>query len=444
MAFSFRFTLLLSLVAAVALAPSARAHPPHQHGGQLMPFAELQAGLAQPLPASGSFSCEGGMAGPYPCKDVDLESFTPLPQLGGATGNDIWGWTDPKTGAEIAIMGSSTSTGFVDVSDPQNPRVVGVLPTRGTPDYVLWRDVKVDGNYAFIVSEISGSGLQVFDLTRLRGSNSPTVFTEDASYDRFSSAHNIAINTESDYAYAVGTDTCGNGEENGGLHMVDISDPLDPRFAGCAVIEDADGNSQTDSNNYVHDVECMNYSGPDADYRDREICFGSNENVVAIYDVTDKANPRVISTTGYDSATYTHQGSTTPDRRYFLFGDELDEQSNGQRTTTYISSIRDLDAPGAPKPFEQETRSIDHNLYIHGKHVYESNYMAGLRILDYDRASLRAGELRERAFFDVVPALDEPEFAGTWSNYRFPGSGTTVVSAIENELSGLFVLSPRI
>jgi hypothetical protein len=39
---------------------------------------------------------------------------------------------------------------------------------------------------------------------------------------------------------------------------------------------------------------------------------------------------------------------------------------------------------------------------------------------------------------------DEPEFAGTWSNYRFPGSGITVVGVIENELSGLFVLRPQL
>jgi choice-of-anchor B domain-containing protein len=104
----------------------------------------------------------------------------------------------------------------------------------------------------------------------------------------------------------------------------------------------------------------------------------------------------------------------------------------------------DLDAPATPVAFLHQTRSIDHNLYIHGKHVYESNYMAGLRILEYDKKSLAAGQLREVAFFDVVPGLDEPEFAGTWSNYRFPGSGITVVSVIENELSGLFVLRPQL
>ena len=59
------------------------------------------------------------------------------------------------------------------------------------------------------------------------------------------------------YAYVVGSDTCGNDEENGGLHTVDISDPLKPAFA---------------------------------------------------------------------------------DQRWFLFGDELDEQEHGQNTTTYCAA----------------------------------------------------------------------------------------------------------
>ena len=441
---SLQLTLFLALLAA-AVAPTAAAHDPEQHDSQRLSLEAtlIDSDLAA-LPAAISARCEGGTAGPYPCKNVDLESFVSLPELGGATGNDIWGWTDPQTGREYAIMGTSNSTGFVDVTDPKNPVVVGILPTRGTPDFVLWRDIKVDGNYAFIVSEITDSGLQVFDLTRLRGRTSPTVFTSDAAYDEFSFAHNIGINPDTDYAYVVGSNTCANDEEHGGLHMVDISDPLNPTFAGCAVIEDADGNDETESNNYVHDVECVVYRGPDGAHRGREICFGSNENVVAIYDVSDKSNPRVISTTGYETAAYTHQGWLTPDQRWFLFGDELDEQEHGQNTTTYIMRAADLDSPGTPTPFLHETRSIDHNLYIHGTRVYESNYMAGLRILEYDKKSLARGQLREVAFFDVVPALDEAEFAGTWSNYRFPGSGITVVSAIENEVSGLFVLRPQL
>ncbi|MDP8909666.1 MAG: choice-of-anchor B family protein [Chloroflexota bacterium] len=436
-------TLLVGLLAAVMAAPAAGHYPTH-HDAAKLAFGDTFLGqLGAQTETVGSARCENGMAGIYPCKNVDLESFVALPILGGATGNDIWGWTDGKSKREFAIMGTSTSTGFVEVTDPKNPVLIGTLPTRGTPDYVLWRDIKVDGHYAFIVSEISGSGLQVFDLRRLLTASAvtPAVFTSDATYDAFSYAHNVSINQETDVAYVVGSNTCGVNGENGGLHMVDISKPLAPRFAGCATVGTF---SKVEPNNYVHDVECVVYRGPDADYQGREICFGSNENVVAIYDVTDKANPRVISTIGYPQATYTHQGSLTADQRWFLFGDELDEQGKGQNTTTYILDAADLDQPPTPAAFAHATKSIDHNQYVHGQRTYQSNYTAGLRILKFDDASLSAGELDEVAFFDVVPGVDIAEFAGTWSNYRFPRTGTTVVSTIENEVSGLFVLKPTL
>ena len=462
----------LAVLLTAALAASAGAHQvpgshglqphqiPAQHTAQLLPAAALppvdfSARMAGPT----TRKCEGGTAGPYPCKNVDLAAFVPLPVLGGATGNDIWGWTDPETKREYALMGTATSTGFVDVTDAENPVFLGTLPTRGTPDFVLWRDIKVDGNYAYIVSEISRSGMQVFDLTRLRGRTSPTVFTADAVYDNFSSAHNISINEATDVAYVVGagdppaggttgesaaSEDCSNGEQNGGLHMVDISDPLKPAFLGCALVDDADGERGTPSNNYVHDVECVIYDGPDPDYQGREICFGSNEEVVTIYDVTDKQAPKVLSRTTYPTATYVHQGALTENKRYFLFGDELDEQGESIPTTTYVMDVADLDAPPVPKAYTHPTASIDHNMYTFDQRVYQSNYSAGLRILEYDDASLAAGKLEEIAFFDVVPEVDIAEFAGTWSNYRFPGSGTVVVSAIENEVNGLFVLRPQL
>lgn len=140
----------------------------------------------------------------------------------------------------------------------------------------------------------------------------------------------------------------------------------------------------------------------------------------------------------------THQGALTGDQAFFLFGDELDEQEHGVPTTTYILDARDLDAPPVPVSYEHASSTIDHNMYIHGNRTFQSNYMEGLRILEFDTASLEQGQLDEIAFFDVLPGADIAEFAGTWSNYRFPGSGNVVVSTVENEVSGLFVLSPRL
>jgi choice-of-anchor B domain-containing protein len=374
----------------------------------------------------GPAKCEDGRAAIFPCRNVDLESFIPLEELGGGTGNDIWGWTDPQTGKEYAIMGTSNGTSFIDVTDPQDPVVVGKMLTQSAVFLPLWRDIKVHDNHAFVVSEHSRHGMQVFDLTRLRDiAVTPTIFTPDTVYNKMSKSHNISINTETGYAYAVGTNTC-----EGGLHMIDVNDPKNPQLAGCF---SQDG--------YTHDVECVVYEGPDGRFRGQEICFASNEDTVTIVDVTDKANPTMLSRTGYPEASYTHQGSLTPDQRFFLFGDELDEQGGTQETTTtYILEAGSLTAPGAPVGFNHETQAIDHNLYTHGKHVYESNYTAGLRILEQDRKSLQNGQMEEVAFFDVVPGTDIDEFAGTWSNYRFD-SGTTVVSTLE---LGLFVLKPTL
>ncbi|MGH9014892.1 MAG: choice-of-anchor B family protein, partial [Acidimicrobiia bacterium] len=101
---SLRFTLVLALLVA-GVAPTAAAHDPEQHDDQRLPSTASLIGsdLAAPIQQSASFPCEDGTAGPYPCQNVDLESFVSLPQLGGATGNDVWGWTDPETAHEYAI-----------------------------------------------------------------------------------------------------------------------------------------------------------------------------------------------------------------------------------------------------------------------------------------------------------------------------------------------------
>ena len=235
--------------------------------------------------------CVGGFADIYPCDNVDLLAFMPLADIGGGQGNDIWGWTDRSTGKEYAIMGRTSGTSFVDISDPENPVYLGNLPPHTSDS--AWRDIKVYARHAFIVSEASGHGMQIFDLTQLRNVISPPVtFAETAHYAGFSNAHNVAINEDSRFAYAVGSNTC-----SGGLHMVDIQNSTTPTFAGCY---SGDG--------YTHDAQCVIYSGPDTEHQDKEICFNSNEDTLTIVDVTNKSVPVMLSRTRYSGSGYTHQG----------------------------------------------------------------------------------------------------------------------------------------
>ena len=366
--------------------------------------------------------CENGMAGIYPCNDYDLVAHIDLTTLGGigASGNDCWGWTDPNTQKEYALMCTSTGLSFIDISDPLNPINLGQLPTQTNNS--TWRDVKTYGNYAFIVSEASGHGMQVFDLTRLRNvdpNNAPLTFSSDAHYTGFGNAHNIVINEANGYAYAVGT-----GTFSGGPHFVDISDPLNPIAAG-GYANDA----------YSHDAQVITYNGPDTDHTGKEILIGSNENEVVIIDVTDKSNPTRISTINYSNIGYTHQGWFTEDMRYFLLGDELDERDFGLNTRTVVFDFNDLDNPTHHMDYLGPTTAIDHNGYVKGDLFFLSNYSAGVRIIDITNIS--SGNMTEVGFFDTNPNNNNTSFDGVWNVYPYFASGNIIVSDTD---SGFFII----
>jgi len=377
-----------------------------------------------------------GMAGEYPCQHVDMLSFVSLSELGSAAdGNDIWGWTDSTTGKEYAIVCCEDGTSFVDVTDATRPAVLGFMPTQTTS--TIWRDAKVYKDHVYIVSESLAHGMQVYDLRQLRGM-SPAVGNQvpklepTMHYDQFGSAHNIVINEESGFAYVVGTKTC-----DGGLHIIDINDPANPTCAGCYW---QDG--------YTHDAQCVNYAGPDANYVGHEICFCYNEDTLTIVDVTDKSNMLELSRTPYNGSQYTHQGWLTENSKYLLLNDELDEVSgttggpdNGENTRTLIWNIESLTKPIWVNTFFSTHTVIDHNLYVNGTFVFETNYCGGLRILRFDEHLFRAPTLTEVAYFDVAPNCDDVLFFGSWSNYPYFGSGNVVVSSIER---GLFVLRPHL
>ncbi len=398
----------------------------------------LKTGKELILLSSGSVECEEGIAGQFDCDSVDLLSFMTIEDLGGSSGvntNDLWGWVDPETNREYAIVGRTNGTSFVDITDPANPILVGDLPLTDGASPSSWRDIKVYSNHAFIVADNAGPhGMQVFDLTRLREVNDGTaLFTEDAHYDQIASSHNIVINEDTGFAYIVGSGdggvTCG-----GGLHMVNIQNPTAPEFVGCF----ADITTGRSLTGYSHDAQCVIYEGPDNDYQGQEICFNSNETALSISDVTDKDNPIAVSVAEYPNVAYTHQGWLTEDFEYFYMNDELDElQRKVIGTRTLIWDVSDLDDPLLVGEFMSENLSSDHNLYIKGDLMYQSNYRSGLRIFDIsDRTNpVLTG------FFDTFPVgSDKPGFDGSWSNYPFFPSGSIIVSSMGE---GLFIVKKQ-
>lgn len=365
--------------------------------------------------------CNNGLAGVYPCSGYDFIGRIPVADFDGQSANDIWGWTDATTAKEYAIMGLDNGTVFVDISDEENLVYLGKLPSAGEP--ISWRDLKVYEDHAFIVSEAAGHGMQVFDLTKLRNvSNPPATFEADTRYTGIGNAHNIVINEDTGFAYAVGT--ARRDAFNGGAHFINIQDPKNPTAAGGYGL-----------NGYSHDAQVITYNGPDEDYTGREIYIGANEDLVIIADVTDKENPQNISSVTYPNIEYTHQGWFTDDQRYFLLGDELDEVERGFQSRTLIFDFTDLDDPVLHHTYLGPTSAIDHNGYVKGDEYFLANYTAGVRVLDISGIANKS--ISESGFFDTFPSSDNAQFSGVWSVYPYFESGKIVVSDIN---SGLFII----
>ncbi|MGB2305377.1 MAG: choice-of-anchor B family protein [Flavobacteriaceae bacterium] len=374
------------------------------------------------VPPSGLVPCDGGLARNYPCLGYDLQSMVSLPLMGASMGNDSWGWTDSESGKEYVLMGLDNGTAFIDISTPDQPVFLGKLNTATVPS--TWRDIKVFQDHAFIVSEAESHGLQVFDLTRLRNPTEVQNFTADARMIGFGSAHNIAINEASGFAYVVGSDLY-----QGGPAFIDINDPTNPTLVG-----------GFEDESYTHDAHILIYDGPDTKYQGKEILFGSNSdggenNQLIIVDVTDKSLPKLISKTTYSNGGYTHQGWLAEDHQYFYLGDELDEYRFGNRSKTLVFDLEDLDNPVLHHTYLGTTAAIDHNGYTRGNSFFLANYTAGFREIDIQ--NIGSKEMEEVGFFDTFPEHDNTSFDGVWNVYPYFDSGIIVIS---DSNSGLFLV----
>ncbi len=315
---------------------------------------------------------------------------------------------------------------------PASPVYLGKLPS-ATAGNNEWRIVREEGGWLYTGSEALGHGVQIFNLTRLRGVTTPQTFTADARYTRVSNVHTLSV--LNGYLYLAGstrTDGATNATcTSGGIHVVDVRNPLVPVYAGCYT---GDG--------YTHETQCLTYAGPDADYVGRDLCFayqgqeGTNfTGDLTVVDMTNKAAPVRISFADYPNVGYSHQGWLTQDGRYILINDEFDESAQGVRTI--VMDATDLDNIGFVRNVYGPIATYAHNIFTKGRYAYESNYTQGLRIVD--TSTLASGTLPEVGRFDTYNLDDSRQYEGQWMNYPYFASGTVIASDINN---GLFVLRP--
>ncbi len=376
---------------------------------------------------------EPASAKTQPGVSIRMLSNLPLSSIGGGAGASLYGWVDPQSRREYALMGRSNGTAIVDITIPAFPKYVANVPIQAGTAATSWREPKVIGNTMYVGVDGTSAGMQIVDLTRVRAYAGTTLtLNPDALYTGLTKIHTLSISKGTNYLYAEGSNLA-----SGGVRVLDVTNPLAPVVA-----------ASWSTDGYTHENQVVAYNGPDVAYRGHEISFSSNgrsstptANRFSIVDVTNKSAVVRLSSKGYSASGYTHQGWLTDDQKYFLMNDELDEKNGltAGHTRTHFWDVSDLDNPVYKGFYTHEGGSIDHNLYIKDRLVYMSNYTSGVHVFALDNlASTNPDDwMHEVGSFDTYLPDDSATFNGTWNNYPFFPSGNIAVSDING---GLFVL----
>lgn len=309
----------------------------------------------------------------------------------------LWGYT-AQDGREYVLLGCNAGTAFIDITDSSNIVEVDFLTGVSSG----WREMKTYSHYAYIVSEGTNSKLQVVDLQYLPDSVS---LVQTWGYTGYTKTH--SIQQEGHYLYLNG----GNSAANGGVTVVDVSDPENPVKMGQWTTL------------YVHDCRvqedtiwaCNIYTGQ-----------------LSIINATNKSTLSTVRTwQSYPQQTVsTHNCDFTADNNYLLTTNEI-SQPNGKLNIWDISDRNNIIYKRDWLP-TNITSSIVHNVEVYGNYAVIAHYSAGIRIVDITDPL----NPTEFAWYDTYPTNNNSNYSGCWGVYMFP-SGKIAGSDISG---GLFVI----
>ncbi len=306
----------------------------------------------------------------------------------GSGYSDCWGFTSGAD--EYAMIGYNTGTLFYRVTDPGNPVLVGDI----TGVSSIWRDMKTNGNYAYIVTEGAGGGLQIVDISN---PDSPNLVN---TYAGFSTAHNIFVDSVTSRAYIIGSNL-----GSGGMRILDIgTDPVNPVELGSWEVR------------YIHDM----YVRGDTAYVG---CIYDGE--FRILDVSNASSVTNLATLSYGHSSHaTWLLDNTPG--YLL---TVDEEAGGLVRCWDISNLGTISQVSS---FGTGVGTSIHNIFAKNDTCYASYYTEGLRVIDYTDPFAPV----EIGYYDTYLGAGGP-YEGMWGTYPYLPSGTIVSSDLS---TGLWLL----
>jgi choice-of-anchor B domain-containing protein len=327
-----------------------------------------------------------------------------------------WGYVAPD-GSRYALMGTSRGVLVLDLRNPAQPRVVDEIdgPTNTTSPGTYWREMRVHGSYAYVVSEHTNfrGGIMIIDLSGLPAA---VRFVKGvAPRDGLLAAHTLDIDTRRGLLYlqrvsdlpapVVAADHATDratalrhpvgGPDDGSVEVYDIAtDPENPAHL-----------TTFNQHRSVHDMTAVG---------DHVYVAEGNARSFSKWDVRNVRAPLLLAR--WSVGGFAHSIWPNADGSLVVTTEEI---PNGRPARVWRMN--------GNVPTEVATMQVGsatpHNVVIEGQRAYLSHYAEGLAVFDLaDPATPRLV-----AHHDTNDARG-PALDGCWGVYKFPGEPLAVCS----------------
>ncbi|MBK8296534.1 MAG: choice-of-anchor B family protein [Saprospiraceae bacterium] len=322
--------------------------------------------------------------------------------------NEAWGfWVN---GHEYGVIGSTSGTHIIDVSDPKNLFERYLIPGAFNGPDVIHRDYDDYRCYLYAVCDEGSSSLQIIDISNLPD----TAIVVYDSREFMTRVHNIFIDIPKARLY-----TCSENGKDGffALGLYDIINPEKPKFIG--------------RYNKFGDITASHVH--DAYARNDTVYLNCGPSGFAIMDFSDASNPKPILTlkpNEYPHSGYNHSGWLTPNGKTYVMADE----NHGLPLKVFdLSDIVNGNVVSLLSPAKDTAIAIPHNPLVSCDYAYVSYYYDGLQVYNIKNPS----KPKLEAYYPTSTLPNNLSYKGSWGNYPYLPSGNIVVADMQN---GLFVV----
>lgn len=347
----------------------------------------------------------------YPSLNINLLAhINPETDATGTDGrkySGCWGWAQTNKNREYAIVGTSSQTYFIDVTNPSSPVVVDSVKAKHAG--CTWREMKTYQNYCYIVSDDAPPNtFQIVDMQYLP--DSVHVIHNGTTY--FERSHTIFIDNDKMYCGSV-TEASGAGYST--MRVYSLATPTAP-----VLIRKLEQDVNTTIIDVVHDMYVRN----DTIYAS---CGFKGFHILKL--TASNTFSLMQSYTGYAYSGYNHSSWQTDDRKTMVFADEV-----GAHLPAKVIDVTNFNNITLVDTIRSSYTATAHNPYIVGNRwCWLSSYQDGLYLYDISNPS----NTTIYGYFDTQPQTGTTNYSGNWGAYPYLPSKIIIACDMQN---GIFIL----